>query len=381
MRSPIKRQSGGKRPGSVVVYAVVMMVVLTGFVSLAVDFGRYELCHTQLYTACMAAARAGAANLPNGSSAAQAAAIATAGENAIDGQFVVASSNLTLTVQFLLWVSNTNFTVLTPANYSQANAISVSAQYTVPLVFAQVIGFPTKPAIESSTAMLVTTSSTQSVGATSNLWLSGEPTGTQASQPDPNYAGQGVNPDHKWQYDIAGPVGGSASDGEPYESPVQASITVVPGSTITLSNVSGLASNDGDVSPNASATGSQPGGFNIEDDAASGGVSEHGIADETAPVNSMNAVFLNNSLPDGTSAPAPLDFSTQAERDYTNLDPQLKQPFYVGTGVNSSGQTQSVVVPQGATRLFLGTMDGWEWSNNLGSFSVTITQSKVSTVQ
>lgn len=34
---------------------------------------------------------------------------------------------------------------------------------------------------------------------------------------------------------------------------------------------------------------------------------------------------------------------------------------------------QQVVVPAGATRLFLGTMDGFGWSNNIGSLDVQVT--------
>src|SRR5262249_35830976 len=33
---------------------------------------------------------------------------------------------------------------------------------------------------------------------------------------------------------------------------------------------------------------------------------------------------------------------------------------------------QQVVVPDGATRLFLGSMDGYGWYNNFGSFSVQV---------
>jgi hypothetical protein len=44
----------------------------------------------------------------------------------------------------------------------------------------------------------------------------------------------------------------------------------------------------------------------------------------------------------------------------------------MGDGLTSGGLTQSVVVPAGATRLFLGTMDVFGWSNNTGEFQVTI---------
>ena len=88
----------------------------------------------------------------------------------------------------------------------------------------------------------------------------------------------------------------------------------------------------------------------------------------------------------------PLDYGT-AEHDYTAgtnngeaiangvFAPQLQQMFYVGNGLTSTGAQESIVVPAGATRVFLGTMDGWEWSNNSGGFTVTITQTSIAIVQ
>ena len=46
--------------------------------------------------------------------------------------------------------------------------------------------------------------------------------------------------------------------------------------------------------------------------------------------------------------------------------------FVIGDGTNSLGAIQRVTVPDGATRLFLGTMDGSGWYNNPGSFSVFV---------
>jgi len=45
----------------------------------------------------------------------------------------------------------------------------------------------------------------------------------------------------------------------------------------------------------------------------------------------------------------------------------LQQEFYIGLGL------VGLVVPPGATRLFLSLHDGYEWSNNVGSVDVTIT--------
>jgi hypothetical protein len=57
-----------------------------------------------------------------------------------------------------------------------------------------------------------------------------------------------------------------------------------------------------------------------------------------------------------------------------DLAPGLEQPFFIGdrsTG-RGTGTAQQFIVPAGSTRLFLGVVDGSEWSNNVGSFSVTV---------
>lgn len=52
----------------------------------------------------------------------------------------------------------------------------------------------------------------------------------------------------------------------------------------------------------------------------------------------------------------------------------MKQPFYIGDGLRNDGLTmQSFVVPVAATRLFVGTMDGYDWFNNDGRLEVTAT--------
>jgi hypothetical protein len=99
---------------------------------------------------------------------------------------------------------------------------------------------------------------------------------------------------------------------------------------------------------------------------------ENGISDITAPINSLVGVFLGPDQPDQSPAPDALDFSTAASRDYAVLAPALKQVFFIGDGLTSTGDPHQVIVPDGATRLYLGTMDGFEWRNNSGAFSVRI---------
>ena len=99
---------------------------------------------------------------------------------------------------------------------------------------------------------------------------------------------------------------------------------------------------------------------------------ENGISSCRAPINSLLGVFLGPDLPSLTPAPATLDFGAQTARDYANLSPALKQVFFIGDGHTSSGLIQSITVPSGATRLFLGSMDGFTWFDNVGAFIVTV---------
>jgi hypothetical protein len=57
------------------------------------------------------------------------------------------------------------------------------------------------------------------------------------------------------------------------------------------------------------------------------------------------------------------------------------EPFYVGNGQTSTFINQTIVVPANTYQLFLGTMDGHEWSNNVGGFTATISQYQVQMVQ
>jgi hypothetical protein len=99
---------------------------------------------------------------------------------------------------------------------------------------------------------------------------------------------------------------------------------------------------------------------------------ENGMSDITAPVNSLVGIFLGPDQPDQSPAPDRLDFSTADSRDYASLAPALQQVFYIGDGMTSAGAQHQVTVPAGATRLFLGTMDGFEWKNDSGAFSVQV---------
>jgi hypothetical protein len=81
-----------------------------------------------------------------------------------------------------------------------------------------------------------------------------------------------------------------------------------------------------------------------------------------SPQSTLSLVFFS----------APTSRSTTASRDYLSLAPLLQQTFFIGNGRTSSNQVQQVIAPAGATRLFLGTMDGYGWFNNTGSLTVVV---------
>jgi hypothetical protein len=182
-----------------------------------------------------------------------------------------------------------------------------------------------------------------SVPGTSNPWLAGMPNGSTALQ----------------------------GDNAPAHSPVLVNgLTLTPGAKLKFS---------------ASGTVHYGDGFLTAPDGRGDAVTYHGYTEPAGKINgigniitqhnSLLGVFLTNEQPDGSPAPSALDFSTAGSRDFLTFSPQLKQVFFIGDGKTSGGADQEIVVPAGATRLYLGTMDGSGWFNNGGSFSVTVTAS------
>lgn len=170
------------------------------------------------------------------------------------------------------------------------------------------------------------------VPGTSDMWLAGAADGTWAS---------------------------GGTDSAPAQSPVLVSVTA--GTMLTFT-VTGMVSNG----PCCSLVGPDGVGFYSHNAGA-----ENGISNAYVPLNALLGVFLDSSIPGGP-APGPINFSGPGGLDFLTLAPGLNQVFFIGDGLTSASVLQQFVVPTGATRLFLGTMDGTEWNNNLGSYTVTV---------
>ena len=182
------------------------------------------------------------------------------------------------------------------------------------------------------------------VPGTSDLWLAGMPNGTLAS---------------------------FGFDSAPAQSPVLLPLTFQPGQSIRFLSVTGLTDHcDGAVEDCGLAPAD--GDVNEAETFHFAG-EEHGMSNLFAPIDSMIGVFLGPNQPDLTPAPPGFlfFFKSGPTIDFATLSPLLKQPFFIGDGRRADGITlQSFVAPPGATRLFLGTVDGFGWVNNRGQLVV-----------
>jgi hypothetical protein len=182
--------------------------------------------------------------------------------------------------------------------------------------------------------------SATTVPGTSDPWLAGMPDGTLSNVGTPEPA------------DVA-----------PAQSPVLVtSISITPGTQLQWT-ATGQVGHPGDVAgPDGAAS--------VITSHLVG--AEHGISNINVPIDALLGVFLGAGQPDLILAPGTLDFSSVASRDYLSLFPILQQVFFMGDGLTSGFAAQTIIAPAGATRLYLGTMDGYGWANNTGAFEITM---------
>lgn len=321
--------------GVTIIYLVFFLVVLLGFASLIIDWARVQSAKAEIKDATNAAVRAALSGLQKGESVVISRGIEYGGMNTVNGQQVtVTASNIKLG----RWNSTTRtFTQRGSEPYYLLDAVQIEAKMEVPLIFSRVLPRVTVSAV--SVAAL--TDKPTVIPGTCNPWLSGMPPGTPGNTED-----------------VAG---------DENQSPIQVmGVSLVAGSSLTFGPVTGSVLNYPDMNALNDWT---PDGGDIYDHV---GEAEHGMADLKAPINSLIGVFLTDEQPDKVrgTMPEALDYTTSKSRNKTSYSPKLRQPFFIGDGKTNNGVLQSFVVPNGATRLYLGTMDGYEWNNNVGSLTL-----------
>lgn len=343
------------------IYAVVSMTALCGIVSLAVDYARVQLTKTELQRVADSCARTAALSMSSGQTDANTKFFTQylAGLHTADGSAVTLAA---ADVEFGYWDGAAKTFTVKPSSFS-ANALRITVARTtsrgnaIPLMWARALGKSSCDVTTQAIAYFAPTKvQTFTIDPTKgDLWLAGMPAGSAASYDDTS-------------------ANGPPSLGLPLEPGSYISFSGASG-TVTNSPTGTMVSADGNVGNILTHGADSPGGPTP--------AAENGVADIVSPINALLGVFLDENAPNTTSAPSRRDYTTAASRDETSYDDiELKQPFFVGDGRTSGGTTQQFQVPLGATRLFLGTMDGYQWHNNLGSFTITVTvPSRISLVK
>jgi hypothetical protein len=156
-------------------------------------------------------------------------------------------------------------------------------------------------------------------------------------------------------------------DAAPGQSPILVASAqdgcLIPGNALTFT-VSGQISHGGSAISDANGIIGSPVHHNLG--------AALGKADLNAPINSLVGLFLTDEDPSGEAAPGTLDFANEDSRNQPHIEPLIGQPFFIGTAKTAAGVDRQVVIPEGATRLFFGIMDAYEWNNNTGSLSGAI---------
>jgi hypothetical protein len=163
---------------------------------------------------------------------------------------------------------------------------------------------------------------------------------------------------------LAAQPDGTTSKGDvaPGQSPALAPIAIDEGDVLHFASVVGNVRQPGQ------ATAPGPDG---DPSAVVNLTADLGISGTKVPLDCLLGVFLPVRANPG-AAPQDSDFSTSALRDYDTLQPELYQLFYIGDGLRSNGTPQSVVAPDRAIKLFLGSSDDGSWTGNLGMFDLDV---------
>ncbi len=376
-------------------FIIMLMLALS---AISVDVGMVASARSELQTAVDSVARHGANGLKSSVAIARSNVASAASDNAIFGHGITAADE---TIEFGTWDSfSRTFTVKDDDDESidairYTVTLDADAGRGVETLFGRMIGIEQMTVEASAVARVNKVIEEITVPATANPWLAGSPYGTVANQLNPH-----GNPDY------AGVVGSSGSPfgySIPSSSIASLAFDSISGgsgfssSKSAYSNADGLKNSiwnnrfatgkvrdkdqqyidrDGDGKPDSGWNGFH------NDDAEGTYGSENGKSDLIAPANSIIGIFLGPNGPIVGEEPDGLDFSTKSSRNFTKLSPKIAQPFFIGDGLNDNGVTQEFVIPEGATRLFFGVMDMYEWSNNVGGYSTSIKEyGKVSLVK
>lgn len=139
--------------GQIVPWTALLLVLFLGMSALVIDIGRALICYRQLQAAADAAAMAGAYALPDSSysSVAKQYGATTTGANYTAMLATAISRTETITAKCLTTLQNWGEACSAPTN---ANAVFVTEQATIPTYFAGIIGMPIMNLVATSAASM-----------------------------------------------------------------------------------------------------------------------------------------------------------------------------------------------------------------------------------
>jgi Flp pilus assembly protein TadG len=353
------------RRAATLVYVLFALPVFIALCGLAVDVGRLHVARQELQAVADAAARYAAKGMQTSSTplaTARAHAAAVVAESTVDAAAPTLDPGD---------VVRGTFTAATRAFAPDpdGDAVLITVRQTLnrpggaPLFMSILNGNQPSTVRAAAVARVIRVSTELQPPAAGNLWLSGMPDNT---------VHQNFRADNATVWDNAG----TAST--PKQRPLAvslASMNLKPGDSISLEGLSGSASwQTGSSGATNGADGD--GSYLVANGLAPAGYlpsnSANGMSNTRAPIGAVMAVFLSDAAPNASAAPPNLDFGNPASRDYASIKPQLKQVFFIGDGKRDNGESQSIVVPPGATRVFFGMMDAWQWNDNNGNFKANL---------
>jgi hypothetical protein len=345
-----------QRRGAALIWGTACLSGLLAFASLSVDLGRVALARAVLQDTADATALAAAQSYRDTASTTTARQVArdTAELYTIDGRRTDFSTDAQL--EFGRWDAGTR--VFTPAA-TGIDSVRVTVSRTrdtghpIPVYLAAAIGHDSQNVSSSAVAMITAagTSRTASVASTADPFVAGMANGRRIYDP--------------WGGETVGSTRAAALTG----------FTLTPGQTLQFT-ATGSTSYSASAPYTANADG-----FTSSITSLWYPAEFPGMAATTAPNQALMAVFLNDADPSTQgAAPAALNFSSSDQINYRSLSPQLRQPFFVGTGTNPDGTKRRVTIPPGATRLFFGTMDSTTWRDNRGSYSVAVARAPTTVI-
>jgi len=357
MPSNYKQRSGRQCRGVTLIYAAISMTVLLGFGMLAIDMGVVQLARSENQTLAVAIARHAAGALEEGNpQVVRQRALLVASDAKIMGQTL--KFDASKDVEFGIWDAATRqFLVLSPGEEASSTAIRVTSRMTtargaaIPTYMGGMFGVKSADIVSSSVVSRGFTIAPR-VDGTMTPWLAGMPASAGLDGYDGNPVGRLTGP----QYFPASIDLSRFKSGSPLR----------------------FRQTEGGTSMHGWSFFSMDG----KSDWIVRQRADNGINATSAPIGALMGIFLDDRAPNTYANAAELNFSSEQSRNFAELKPGLKQVFFVGDGLDSSGKLQNFVPPPGATRLFMGIMDekGW-WHDNIGSIRTNLFDTNLSLVK